>query len=135
MRAYEPIPSAYYLEKRDRRRATRHSMELTRSTLENIRRAHGSVKAYNPMLEDQDEAGKFVSSKAVPTKKFDKSPQYNRERYGSVEAQQPDEAEAQELPEFEGAAAAYAGPPSVTAQAMRNKEASAAPASSLAADR
>jgi len=144
LRAYEPIPSAYYLEKRDKKRATRHSMELTRSTLDNIRRAHGSVKAYNPMLEDQDEAVKFVSSKAVPTVKFDKSPQYNMEQYGFAEVQRPDESGAQELPEFEGAAAAYAGPLSATAQAyigrkqdyqVRSKEAGAAPASSLAADR
>ena len=56
------------------------------------------MKAYNPMLDDNEEAVKFVSSKATPTVQFDRSPQY-----GSVEMRQHHNDEAQELPEVEGA--------------------------------
>ena len=111
-------------------------MELTRSTLDNIRRTHGSLKAYNPMLEDHDDAVKFVSSKAVPTVKFDKSPQYNMAQYSSVEVQRHDEDEGRELLEFEGAGEDYAGHASTIGYMTgRNKETGTAPGSSLVAER
>lgn len=80
LRAYQPIPSSYYLDKREARQANRHSMVVNRTTLNMIKQRTDNVEDFVPGYNAEDPTAKHVGSKNVRNLTFQHSPQASRDR-------------------------------------------------------
>lgn len=65
LRGYQPIPSCYYLDKREARHTTRHSMVINRTTLNQIKRRNASIEDFIPDYSETDREVMHVGSKNV----------------------------------------------------------------------